>query len=95
MNLVDYMNFMQKKKKKHQNMFLKVSQQKAILRTIKYNFNSYIYASSLFLSFQAGHLYIWSVSFLNYWHLAPPFPPAPEWSFLIKLTSFAFHKLCC
>ncbi|XP_055439281.1 LIM domain and actin-binding protein 1 isoform X1 [Bubalus kerabau] len=25
-------------------------------------------------SYTAGHLYIWSVSFLNYWHLAPPFP---------------------
>ena len=33
-----------------------------------------IYMHHPCLSFQAGHLYIWSVSFLNYWHLAPPFP---------------------
>lgn len=42
-------------------------------------------------SFQGRQLQKWSALFLNYWHLAPPFP-APEWSFLIKLTSFAFPQ---
>lgn len=40
------------------------------------------------LSFQAELLYLWSVYFLNSWHLASPVP-APEWSFLDKT-----HKLC-
>jgi len=40
------------------------------------------------LSFQAEPLYLWSVYFLNSWHLASPVP-TPEWAFLDKT-----HKLC-
>lgn len=40
------------------------------------------------LSFQAEHLYIWSVYFLNYWHLAFPFPCSR------MVFSDKTHKLC-
>lgn len=51
----------------------------------------HMHTSSLSLFPGRAYIYIWSVYFLNYWHLASPFP-APEWSFLIKLTSFAFPQ---
>lgn len=44
------------------------------------------------LSFQAGHLYIYGqyiFLIIGTWHLLSP---APEWSFLVKLTSFAFPQ---
>lgn len=40
------------------------------------------------LSFQAGHLDIWSVYFLNYWHLAYPFPCSK------MVFSDKTHELC-
>jgi hypothetical protein len=71
-----------------QTPFWKSHRKRLFYGIIKYNFGFCMYTSSLSLFPGRAFIYIWSVYFLHYWHLASPFPCSR------MVFSDKAHKLC-
>lgn len=83
------MNFIQKPKQ-NKTCFSKSYQKRLFYGIIKYNLFSYVYIIPVSLSRPGIYIYgQYIFLIIGTWHLLSP---APEWSFLIKLTSFAFPQ---